>query len=74
MEATYKRRLELLITLLVVGIVVGAAIIVLGAENAVPGTNNNGYIRVVSRHRRRNRQSNGPNSMRDIKRARKASL
>ena len=46
MEAALKRRLELLITLLVVGIVAGAALIVVGAENAIPGTSN-GYISVV---------------------------
>lgn len=46
MEAVRKRRLELLITLLVVGIVAGATIIVLGAENALPGTSS-GYISVV---------------------------
>jgi hypothetical protein len=47
MEPLYKHRLELLITLLVVGIVAGAAIIVIGAENALPGANN-GYISVVN--------------------------
>lgn len=46
MEAVLKRRLELLITLLVVGVVAGAALVVLGAENAIPGTSN-GYISVV---------------------------
>jgi hypothetical protein len=39
MAPLYKRRLELLITLLVIGIVAGAAIIVIGAENALPGAN-----------------------------------
>ncbi|HYC19728.1 MAG TPA: hypothetical protein VEF35_03795 [Candidatus Bathyarchaeia archaeon] len=47
MEPLYKHRLELLITLLVVGIVAGAAIVVIGAENALPGTSN-GYISVVN--------------------------
>ena len=46
MEALIKRRLELLITLLVVGVVAGAALIVVGAENALPGASN-GYISVV---------------------------
>jgi hypothetical protein len=46
MEPLYKHRLELLITLLVVGIVAGAAIIVTGAGNALLGANN-GYISVV---------------------------
>jgi multidrug efflux pump subunit AcrB len=46
MEAALKRRLALLSILLVVGVVTGAAIIVLGAEKAIPGTSNN-YISVV---------------------------
>jgi hypothetical protein len=46
MEAAHKRRLELLITWLVVGIVAGAAIIVVGAENALQGTSN-GFISVL---------------------------
>ena len=46
MEALHQRHLELLITLLVIGIVAGAAIIVIGAENALPGANI-GYISVV---------------------------
>jgi hypothetical protein len=46
MEAVLKRRLELLITLLVVGVVAAAVLIVVGAENVIPGTSN-GYISVV---------------------------
>jgi glutathione S-transferase len=46
MEAALKRRLELLITLLVVGVVAGAAIVALGAEKAIPGASNE-YISVV---------------------------
>jgi len=47
MEPLYKHRLELLITLLAVGIVAGAAIVVIGAENALPGASNS-YISVVN--------------------------
>jgi len=35
MEAVLKRRLELLITLLVVGVVAAAVLIVVGAENVI---------------------------------------
>jgi len=46
MRTVLKRRLELLIALLVVGVVAGAAIVVLGAENTIPGASNS-YISVV---------------------------
>jgi len=46
MEAVLKRRLELLITLIVVGVVAAAAIVAVGAENAIPGASNE-YISVV---------------------------
>jgi hypothetical protein len=46
MQAVLKRRVELLITLLVIGIVAAAALVVVGAENAIPGTTT-GYISVV---------------------------
>jgi hypothetical protein len=46
MEAVLRRRLALLCILLVVGVVTGAAIIVLGAEKAIPGSSND-YISVV---------------------------
>jgi hypothetical protein len=46
MKAVFKRRLELLVALLIVGVVAGAAVIVLGAQNTIPGTSNS-YISVV---------------------------
>jgi multidrug efflux pump subunit AcrB len=46
MRSVIKRRLALLSILLVVGVVTGAIIIVIGAEKAIPGSNDN-YISVV---------------------------
>ena len=46
MDAALRGRLSLLSILLVVGVVAGAAIIVLGAQKAIPGTSND-YISVV---------------------------
>jgi hypothetical protein len=46
MERVVKHRVALLCTLLVVGVVVGAAIVVLGAEKAIPGMSTE-YISVV---------------------------
>lgn len=46
MEAALRRRLALLSILLIVGVIAGAAIIVLGAEKAIPGTSSD-YISVV---------------------------
>ena len=46
MKGVLKRRMALLCMLLVIGTVTAAAIVVIGAENAVPGANTN-YISVV---------------------------
>jgi multidrug efflux pump subunit AcrB len=46
MRAGLNRRLALLSILLVVGVVTGAILIVIGAEKAVPGSNDN-YISVI---------------------------
>jgi|APFre7841882630_1041343.scaffolds.fasta_scaffold00254_9 hypothetical protein len=46
MDARLRRRLALLSILLIVGVIAGAAIIVLGADKVMPGSNN-GYISVV---------------------------
>lgn len=46
MEAALRRRLALLSILLIVGVIAGAALIVLGAEKAVPGTSSD-YISVA---------------------------
>jgi hypothetical protein len=46
MDAALRGRLSLLSILLVVGVVAGAAIIVLGAQKAIPGTSSD-YISVV---------------------------
>src|SRR5665647_1393735 len=46
MDAKLRRRLALVSILLIVGVIAGAAIIVLGADRAVPGSNN-AYFSVV---------------------------
>jgi hypothetical protein len=46
MDAKLRRRLALLSILLIVGVIAGAAIIVLGADRAMPGSNN-AYFSVV---------------------------
>jgi len=46
MDAKLRRRLALLSILLIVGVIAGAAIIVLGADKAMPGSSN-AYFSVV---------------------------
>ena len=49
LRAALERRLTLISILIVVGVVTGAAILALGAEKAIPGTNKS-YISVVKHH------------------------
>jgi len=46
MDAALRQRLALFIVLLIVGTAVGASIVVLGAQNTIPGSSNH-YVSVV---------------------------